>query len=65
MGSIQRISRPYEKLPKKIRDKITKKSYNLNSTRAYKEIKSAYKNVQITTYSELIEGARLRAQNID
>ena len=65
MGSIQRISKPYEKLTKNIRDKITKKSYNSNSTRAYKEIKSAYKNVQITTYSELIEGARLRAQNVD
>jgi len=62
MGSIQRITKPYEKLSTKAKSKISKAEYNANAERAYKELKSAYKNVQITTYTELIEGARLRLQ---
>lgn len=62
IGTIQRLVKPYDLLPSHIKSKFSKKSYNHNLDHAYKELKASFKNVEITTYSELLEGARLRLQ---
>jgi hypothetical protein len=41
---------------------VTKKSYDKNAEQAYQELKGSYRNIQVTTYSELIDTARLRLQ---
>ena len=62
IGVIQRIAKRYEELPTKVKSKVTKSSYEKNLDYAYKELKSTFKNIDITTYSELIQSARLRLQ---
>lgn len=62
IGVIQRLAKPYEDLSSKDKLKISKKDYNKNLETAYKELKSSFKNIDITTYTELVEGARLRLQ---
>jgi len=62
MGTIQRIVKPYSELSSGIKAKVTKVDYKKNADDAYKEIKAALKNIDITTYTELVEGARLRLQ---
>ncbi len=64
MGAIHRLVRPYEDLSSNIKAKVTKTNYIKNSDTAYKEIRASFKNIDIVTYSELIEGARLRLQLI-
>ena len=65
MGRIQSIVIPYEKLTTAVKKKVSKKQYNKNAEQAFKELKGSYRNIQVTTYSELIETARLRLQQSD
>ena len=60
MGSHQTISKAYDNLSANIQSKISKDEYDANSDRAYKEFKGAFKNINITTYSELLDSARTR-----
>jgi len=60
IGRYQSIAPDYESLPANIKKRTTKDNYNKNSLQAYKEIKGALKNINITSYSELIESARTR-----
>ncbi len=60
IGRYQTIAKNYDSLSKKIKDKILKTEYEKNYLMAYKELKGAYKNINITSYSELIESARTR-----
>jgi hypothetical protein len=60
IGSFQTIAADYETLPDKVKKGMTISDYNRNYLMAYKEIKNAFKNIQIVTYSELLETARLR-----
>ncbi len=60
MGALQRIVKPYDELTPKVKAGVKKEDYYKNAETAYKEIKSSFKNVDIITYSELVEGARLR-----
>jgi hypothetical protein len=62
IGTIQRLARPYQSLSVADKAKVTKKDYDKNLETAYKEMKASFKNIDITTYSELLEGARLRLQ---
>ena len=62
IGTIQRIVKSYSELPPRIKAKVTKTDYDKNAEDAYKEIKASLKNIDITTYTELVEGARLRIQ---
>lgn len=60
IGSYQSIAADYDLLPERIKKKVTKENYEKNYWMAYKELKGAYKNINITSYSELIESARTR-----
>jgi hypothetical protein len=62
IGTIQRIVKPYDELSPSIKSGVSKLDYEKNASDAYKEMKSAYQNIDIVTYTELIEGARLRLQ---
>lgn len=62
IGAIQRIAKPYQDLSTKVKSKVTKIAFEKNLDHAYKELKSSFKNIDITTYTELIESARLRLQ---
>lgn len=61
IGGIQRIAKDYKELtgdkPK------TRKKYEENMWQAYRELKNTHKNIKITTYSELVDGAELRIKN--
>lgn len=60
IGTYQSIATDYSLLSEKIKKKVTKENYEKNYWMAYKELKGAYKNINITSYSELIETARTR-----
>jgi len=60
MGSYQTIAPDYDKLEDKTKRKVSSTAYNTNYLNAYKELKEAYKNIHVLTYSELIENARTR-----
>lgn len=60
IGSYQSIAKNYDALDEKIKKKVTKENYEQNYWLAYKELKNSYKNINITSYSELIESARTR-----
>lgn len=60
IGSYQSIAENYDTLSEKIKKKVNKENYEKNYWMAYKELKGAYKNINITSYSELIESARTR-----
>ena len=62
MGSYQTISKPYNSLSDRAKENATEADYRENSHRAYKELKSAHKNIKILTYSELLENARTRLE---
>ncbi len=62
MGTIHGRAKKYEDLSLKTKARITKNSYENNLDKAYKELKSTFRNIDITTYSELIDSARLRLQ---
>ena len=63
IGTIDRFVKKYETLDKTIKDKITRKKYYDNADQAYRELRSTHKNIKITTYTELIEGAELRLKS--
>lgn len=65
MGRIQSLVKPYENLTPAVKRKVNKKNYNKNAEQAYQELKGSYRNIQVTTYSELIDTARLRLQQKD
>ena len=60
LGSYLTIAPDYDTLDPKTKKKFTKQAYNTNYLQAYKELKEAYKNIHILTYSELIDNARTR-----
>ncbi len=60
IGRSQSLTKPYEKISNKKKLRILENDYYGNAERAYRELKSAYRNIQLLTYTELIEGARLR-----
>ncbi len=60
LGSYLTIAPDYDNLNPKTKKKFTKLAYNTNYLQAYKELKEAYKNIHILTYSELIDNARTR-----
>ena len=60
IGTYQSISSDYNLLSEKIRKKVSKENYEKNYWMAYKELKGAYKNINITSYSKLIESVRTR-----
>jgi len=61
IGGIQRIAKDYKDLAGK-KPKI-KREYEKNMWQAYGELKNTHKNIKITTYSELVEGAELRMKS--
>lgn len=63
MGTIDKVSKEYEKITPKYRTDLTKEDYEKNSFQAYNELKNSFKNINILTYSELLENARLRLIN--
>lgn len=62
IGTIHRIAKRYAELAEKDRRRVSEAPYNKNLDHAYKEIKSSFKNIDIITYTELVEAARLRLQ---
>lgn len=60
IGSYQSIATNYDYLSDKNKKKVSKENYEKNYWLAYKELKGAYKNINITSYSELLESARTR-----
>jgi hypothetical protein len=62
MGSNQHIYEKYENLKPEIKKKIKKTDYNTNGDRAFRELKGTFKNINILTYSELLEHARTRLE---
>lgn len=62
MGSYQHIYEKHENLDAAIQKKVPKAAYNKNGDRAFRELKSTFRNINILTYSELLEHARTRLQ---
>jgi hypothetical protein len=62
IGTIQHRAKRYADLSANTKTKVTKISYEKNLDYAYKELKASFKNIDIVTYSELVESARLRLQ---
>lgn len=60
IGRFQSIAADYETLNENIKKKVSKGNYEDNYWMAYRELKGAYRNINITSYSELIERARTR-----
>lgn len=58
IGTIHRIAKDYDDLTGKKPE--TREKYEKNMWKAYQELKNTHKNIKITTYSELIDGAELR-----
>lgn len=63
IGTIDRLVKKYEDLSDNYKKGLSKRDYYNNSEQAYRELKSAYRNVKVTTYTELIEGAQLRLES--
>jgi Domain of unknown function (DUF4263) len=62
IGSFQSIVKPYSGLKIETRKKVSKDDYTNNYLQAYKELKNSFKNINILTYSELLENARTRLE---
>lgn len=62
IGSSKTICEAYENLTDELKSKFSRDKYNTNAERAYREIKDSFRNIEILTYSELLESARLRLQ---
>lgn len=60
IGTFQTLAKDYDTLKDSTKKKFSQEQYNCNYLQAYKELKSAFKNIQIITYSELLETARAR-----
>ncbi|MFH1769209.1 MAG: Shedu anti-phage system protein SduA domain-containing protein [Parcubacteria group bacterium] len=61
IGGIHRIAKDYSELS--IKRPQTRGRYEENMWQAYRELKSTHKNIRITTYSELVDGAELRLKS--
>jgi|SRR5690606_10438775 len=62
IGSWTTITKEYSTLDSKTKSKISKKDYDDDSLRAYRELKSSFRNIKILNYSELMEHARTRLE---
>lgn len=62
IGSYTSISKDYSQMSEKTKKKVSKKQYDENSLQAYKELKGAHKNINILTYSELLDSARTKLE---
>jgi hypothetical protein len=62
IGSWSTITKDYSKLDFETKKKVTKQDYDNNGLRAYKELKSSFKNIKLLNYSELLEHARTRLE---
>lgn len=62
IGSWTTITKDYSKLSLETRHKVSKKDYDNNGLRAYKELKNSFKNIKLLNYSEFLEHARTRLQ---
>jgi len=62
IGSWTKLCKPYSKQSESVKKKVKKTEYDDNAERAYKELKSAFRNIKILNYSELLEHARTRLQ---
>jgi len=60
IGTSQTLTEEYEKLPDEKKCSVSKMDYDKNGLQAYAELKNAFKNINILTYSELLVNARLR-----
>lgn len=60
LGSRHSLSKEYDELDTKTKNKVTKEQYERNRDLSYREIKSSFKNIDIVTYSELLDIARTR-----
>jgi hypothetical protein len=58
--SCNTIAKPYEELSNKEKEKVDKASYERNRDFAYKELINSFKNIKISTYSDLLDIARTR-----
>lgn len=65
LSSYQKISTVYEDTSENVRQSVTKDAFDYNKLQAFKEIKEAYKNIRIMTYSELLDNARTRLITLD
>lgn len=63
MWTYSTIAPSYDLLDTRTKSKISDTDYNKNYLQAYKELKEAYKNIHILSYSELVENARTRILN--
>lgn len=54
------LAETYDKLDTKTKSKVTRDQYERNRDLAYREIKNSFKNIDIVTYSELLDIARTR-----
>lgn len=62
IGSWETLIKDYSKLTAETRTKVSESDYRDDGLRAYKEIKSSYKNIKVLNYSELLEHARTRLE---
>lgn len=62
IGSWATISKDYSKLSADTRAKVTKQDFDDNGLRAYRELKSSFRNIKLLNYSELLEHARTRLE---
>lgn len=62
IGSWATISKDYSKLSADTRTKVTKQEFDDNGLRAYRELKSSFRNIKLLNYSELLEHARTRLE---
>ncbi len=60
MGSYQSLANDYNELSAKSKAKTTLENYTKNYLQAYKELKNSFRNISITSYSELLDSARTR-----
>ena len=65
IGAIHRLAKNYDNLSPANKLKVLREDYDKNLESAYKELKASFKNIEVTTYTEIIEGAKLRFQSGD
>jgi hypothetical protein len=62
IGSWATVSKDYSKLSAETKSKVSKQDYDDNGLRAYRELKSSFRNIKLLNYSELLEHARTRLE---
>jgi hypothetical protein len=63
IGTMKKLVKNYESLGEKVKHKVTKENYYANAEQAYRELRGTHKNIRITTYTELVDGAELRLKS--